>query len=160
MESFDIDIGHGRTLCIEATEKGVEFNSYSNIPSGKVVKVSAKSIFLDVYAWKKFNDNIDQIRESFTNLIESTDTRSEFCLYLGKSIYLTSVSTVNCVNIRRHFFDIKERVHKPGRPGVAFKISEFKELLNSIDSINKVIEIDNITSCCDIDTQSECSTCN
>ena len=37
MASFDIDIGHGRSLCIEATEKGVDFNSYSPIPSGKVV---------------------------------------------------------------------------------------------------------------------------
>jgi hypothetical protein len=83
MASFDIDIGHGRSLCIEATEKGVDFNSYSPIPSGKVVKVSAKSIHLDISCWKKFNDNIDLI---------TTDTERHYkvCFLFEQTHTLTS----------------------------------------------------------------------
>jgi len=160
MASFDIDIGHGRSLCIEATDKGVDFNSYSPIPSGKVVKVSAKSIHLDVSCWKKFNDDIDLIKEAFSNITDNSDTRSEFSLNLGKSLFVRAVSGVNCVNIRRYYFDSKEKVYKPGRPGVAFKISEFSELLTYVQEINDITQIETVDSCCDVDTQPECTICN
>jgi hypothetical protein len=160
MDSFDIDIGHGRSLCIEATEKGVDFNSYSPIPSGKVVKVSAKSIHLDINCWKKFNDNIDLVTEGFKILTEDSDTGGEFSLYLGKSLFVRAISSVNCVNIRRYYFDKQDKIYKPGRPGVSFKISEFEELLTYVNDINDVTKIDTVSSCCEIDTQSDCKICN
>ena len=160
MASFDIDIGHGRSICIEATNKCVEFNSYSPIPSGKQVKVSAKSILLDTNAWKKFNDNIDIIRSNFNDIIDNPNSRVEFSLHLGKLIYIRAVSTISCVHIRKYFLDNKDKVLKPGRPGLAFKLSEFKELLNCVDSINTITEIDSIESCCTAETQSECEICN
>jgi hypothetical protein len=160
MESFDIDIGHGRTICIEATKEGVDFNSYAYIPSGKQVKVTSKSIHLDINAWKKFNDNIDVICANFNDIVENPNSRVEFTLHLGKLIYVRAVSTINCIHIRTYFFDCKDKVIKPGRPGLAFKISEFKELLNCIDSINRITEIDSVESCCTLETQSDCKICN
>ena len=160
MDSFDIDIGHGRILCIEASDTGLEFNSYANIPCGKLVKVSAKSIQLDLTAWKKFNDNIDLISEGFKQLTLDPNTRSEFSLHLGKLIYVKAVSTVTCVNIRKYYVDKKDQTLKPGRPGVSFKIAEFKELLNYLHSINKVTNIESVESCCTIDTQADCKICN
>jgi hypothetical protein len=160
MATFDIDIGHGRILCIEASDTGVEFNSYANIPCGKVVKVSAKSILLDLTAWEKFNDNIDLITKGFDQLTLDTNTRSEFSLHLGKFIYVKAVSTVNCVNIRQYFFDKKGQTVKPGRPGVSFKFAEFKEVINYLPSINKVANIESVESCCTIDTEADCEICN
>jgi hypothetical protein len=160
MASFDIDIGHGRSICIEATNKCVEFNSYSPIPSGKQVKVSAKSLHLDIYAWKKFNDNIDIICSNFNDIIDNPNSRVDFNIHLGKLIYISAVSTISCVHIRRYFFDKNDKVIKPGRPGLAFKLSEFKELLDCVDSINTVTEIDSVESCCTVDSQTECQICN
>jgi hypothetical protein len=163
MASFDIDIGHGRVLCIEATGKGVAFNSYSSLPSGKIIKVSAKSIYLDVFAWKKFNDNLDLIKETFSTLVEGVvegTSTTDFSLYLGKFIYIKAVSNINCIHFRRYFFDKQDKVLKPGRPGIAFKYSEFRELLNYLSSVNDITNIDSIDSCCTVKTQSDCPTCS
>ena len=160
MASFDIDIGHGRTLCIEATSKGVNLITYTNLPCGKLIKVSAKTISLDLKSWKKFNDNIDEIRSVFTNLTDEREIKTDYTLNLGKYIYIRAISAISCVHIRKYYFDIDEAVIKPGRPGIAFKYPEFRELLKNLENINEITCINTVESCCTSETQKDCNICS
>ena len=158
MASFAIDIGHGRSICIEASAKGVEINTYSTLPSGQLVKVSSRSILLGLKSWKKFNDNLEDIKTLFNNLTEDTPVTTDFTLHLGNLFYIRAISAISCIHIRKYYFD-EERTLKPGRPGVAFKYPEFRELLSNLPDINKVTSIESVESCCTADTQKDCKVC-
>ena len=161
MASFGLDIGHGRSICVEANSKGVHINTYSTLPSSQIVKVSAKSIFLSLPLWKKFNDNLTEITTNFNTLTnDESSIRSDFKLHLGKNYYIRAVSDISCVHIRKYYFNKEECALKPGRPGIAFKFPEFRELLNNLSSINDITCIDSIESCCITSTQKDCKVCS
>jgi hypothetical protein len=159
MASFGLDIGHGRSICVEATGKGVDLNTYTALPSGQLVKVSAKSLTLNLKAWKKFVDNLEDIKTTFYNLSEDTGVKTDFFLHLGQNIYIRAVSEISCIHIRKYYFNKDECVIKPGRPGIAFKYLEFKELLKNLTSINEITSITTVSSCCTAATQKDCITC-
>ena len=155
MASFGLDIGHGRSICVEANSKGVDINTYCVLPSSQIVKVSAKSIHLNLKVWKKFIDNLEVIKTTLTNLSEDTDIKIDFFLHLGQNI-----SEISCIHIRKYYFNKDECAIKPGRPGIAFKYLEFSELLKNLTSINDITSISSVDSCCTSASQEDCETCN
>ena len=162
MASFALDIGYGRSICIEATSKGVGINTYTTLPSGTLVKVSAKSLNLSLHVWKKFNDNIEEIKTVFSNLTDGDrgEIKTDFTLNLGQKLYIRAVSEISCIHLRKYYFDVDDLSMKPGRPGIAFKYPEFKELLSNISAINDVTLIKTVASCCtSLEGQEECKIC-
>ena len=160
MANFAIDVGHRRIICVEAYEKFVEINSYSTLPSNQVVKVSSRSLKISLECWKKFNDNLELIKKAFTIFKDHPEEKTDFTLNLGKLLQVTAVSGIGCVHIRKYYFDTREEKVKPGRPGIAFKISEFSDFLENIENINQITNLEEVETCCTSETQKNCPTCS
>ena len=163
MEGFAVDVGFGRSICVEAfpARKAVEVNSYITLPNSAIAKVSSRSVRIPLKSWKKLMDHAEELTAMFEKLAENPENAEiDIRIDLGRKLMIRAASPVNCLHIRKYYLHKENKEWTPGLPGVCLKIPELLEFMKIIPTINATMDIQSVPSCCKQENQEECEFCN
>ena len=142
-----MDIGSNRiTKVVHWNDSNlINFAVYEKDDISGAIHKTQKEIFLTLERYKvlcQFSDLIDNAVVKLENL-----KPVKFRHHLGGHFYVSVTQNIFCVDVRKFYFDQKRRMVKPTKQGIAFKLKEWKNFVQSMAEINMSLPLDNVLTC-------------
>ena len=142
-----MDIGSNRiTKVVHWNDSNlINFAVYEKDDISGAIHKTQKEIFLTLERYKvlcQFSDLIDNAVVKLENL-----KPIKFRHHLGGHFYVSVTQNIFCVDVRKFYFDQKSRMVKPTKQGIAFKLKEWKNFVQSMVEINMSLPLDNVLTC-------------
>ena len=146
-KEFGFDIGINRIINIKHVPKTNKIQ-LQNFECGKINE--RRSPMLALESWSLFCDNLAEIEEAVTQ-VEQGEANIMYKLHIGNLIFVTVQSNYRMVDIRRWYLPREENPSidalKPGVPGIALKLGEFRYMLKSLTDIIENLGVEMVKPC-------------
>ena len=166
-KQFSFHIGVNRDIYIVHDSKTGKITFETKSEDGKVNK--RRTLALSPQSWSLFCDHLTDIEEAVMQ-VEDGEENLMYKLHLGNLVFVTVQSNYRMVDLRTWFVPRQAEENpsldslKPGIPGIALKLPEFRNVLQNLTDIHKSLGIELVEPCVFTHENQEaavaCTVCN